>query len=190
MHPVPPHLIIYQRWSQITTKILQPRTQILLQQPAQTLTNFNAGIISISSIIYSIYCMIVYLIVTLWHTSRSPAPYNLLVRKAKAYRPVALECTLGKVMESITAEIMSYLTETHELLSTHHYGGRPGRSAEDAMMVLSESIYNTWKNKKVYTALFMDVAGAFNNVHHERLIHNLNKRRLPTAIAKWIGSFL
>ena len=36
----------------------------------------------------------------------------------------------------------------------------------------------------------MDVAGAFNNVHHERLIHNLKKRRLPINIAKWISSFL
>src|SRR5271163_5088693 len=58
------------------------------------------------------------------------------------------------------------------------------------MTVLSERIYHAWKEREVYTAVFMDVAGAFNNVHHERLIHNLKKRRLPTAIAKWIGSFL
>ena len=78
--------------------------------------------------------------------------------KVKAYRPVALECTLGKVMESIITEIISYLTETHELLPAQHYGGRPGRSTEDAMMILSESIYSAWKKKKIYTALFMDVA--------------------------------
>ena len=108
----------------------------------------------------------------------------------KAYRPIALENTLGKVLESVMADIISYLTETYELLPAHHYGGRPGRSAEDAMMILTENIYKAWKNQKVYTAVFMDVAGAFNNVHHERLIHNLKKRRLPTAIAKWIGSFL
>ena len=110
--------------------------------------------------------------------------------KTKAYRPVALECTLGKVMESVITEIMSYLTETHELLPTHHYGGRPGRSAEDAMMILSESIYKAWKNKKVYTALFTDVAGAFNNVHHKRLIHNLRQRRIPEATSRWVNSFL
>jgi hypothetical protein len=27
----------------------------------------------------------------------------------------------------------------------------PGRSTEDAMMILSESIYKAWKEKKVYT---------------------------------------
>src|SRR5436309_10639433 len=93
-------------------------------------------------------------------------------------------------MESVIAEVMSYLTETHELLPAHHYGGRPGRSAEDAMMVLTESIYKAWKNKKIYTAVFMDVAGAFNNVHHRRLMHNLRQRRIPETISRWINNFL
>ena len=108
----------------------------------------------------------------------------------KAYRPIALENTLGKVLESVMMDIISYLTETYELLPAHHYGGQPGRSTEDAMMILTENIYKAWKNQKIYTVVFMDVAGAFNNVHHERLIHNLKKRCLPIAITKWIDSFL
>jgi hypothetical protein len=36
--------------------------------------------------------------------------------KAKAYRPLALENTLDKVMESIMTEIMSHLIETYQLL--------------------------------------------------------------------------
>ena len=110
--------------------------------------------------------------------------------KAKAYRPIALENTLGKVMESIVASCMSYLTETHKMLPTHHYGGRPGRSTEDAMMVLMESIHRAWKNKNVFTAVFLDVAGAFNNVHHLWLVHNLRTRGMPEAITKWVHSFL
>ncbi len=110
--------------------------------------------------------------------------------KAKAYRPIALENTLGKVMESVMADIISYLTEEHQLLPSQHYGGRPGRNTEDAMMILVESIHKAWKEKEIFTAIFLDVAGAFNNVHHKRLIHNLRKRRIPKQIAKWIGSFL
>jgi hypothetical protein len=58
--------------------------------------------------------------------------------KPNAYRPIALENTLGKVLESIAAELISYLTETHDLLPPEHFGGRPGRTAEDAMIILSE----------------------------------------------------
>jgi retron-type reverse transcriptase len=110
--------------------------------------------------------------------------------KPKAYRPIALESTLGKIMESVIADVLSYLTETYELLPAYHYGGRPGHSAEDAMMEMSERIYDAWKRHNVYTTLFVDVAGAFNNVHHKRLIHNLQKRRVPVEIARWIQSFL
>ena len=110
--------------------------------------------------------------------------------KAKAYRPITLESTIGKVFESVMAEMLSYLTETNELLPAHHYGGRPGRSTEDALMILQENIYKAWKEKKIFTAIFLDVAGAFNNVHHKRLIHNLQTRRVPRNIAKWMESFL
>ena len=58
--------------------------------------------------------------------------------KAKAYRPVALENTLGKILESVMATIISYLTETYELFPKGHYGACLGHSTEDAMMILSE----------------------------------------------------
>ena len=41
------------------------------------------------------------------------------------------------------------------------------------MMILSENIYQAWKEKKIYAVIFLDVAGAFNNVHHDQLIYNL-----------------
>ena len=110
--------------------------------------------------------------------------------KSKAYRPVALENTLGKIFESVMATIISYLAETHELLPKGHYGARPGRSTEDAMMVLSERIYQAWKKGQMFTAVFLDVAGAFNNVHHGRLLHNLRTRRIPATITRWVQSFL
>src|SRR5262249_6326926 len=81
--------------------------------------------------------------------------------KSKAYRPIALENTIGKVFENVITELLSYVTEANSLLPEHHYGGRPGRSAEDAMITLSEQIHEAWKQGKVYSAVFLDVAGAF-----------------------------
>ena len=48
--------------------------------------------------------------------------------KSKAYRPIALENTLGKVLESIMATIISYLTETYNLLPNGHHGACPRHS--------------------------------------------------------------
>ena len=88
------------------------------------------------------------------------------------------------------ADHISYLCETFNLLSKHHFGGRPGRTTEDAMLILSESIHQTWKEGNVFSAIFMDVTGAFNNVHHERLIHNMRKRKISIEITQWMLSFL
>jgi hypothetical protein len=110
--------------------------------------------------------------------------------KPNAYRPIALENTIGKVLESIIAEVLSYLIETYDLLPQQYYSGRPGRTIEDAMMLLTERIHEAWKRKDIFSAVFMDVAGAFNNIYHERLLDNMQKRRVLKQIIKWIGSFL
>ena len=58
------------------------------------------------------------------------------------------------------------------------------------MTVLSENIHHAWKEGDVYSVVFMDVVGAFNNVHHNRLLYNMSKRRIPAAIVNLLCSFL
>lgn len=38
--------------------------------------------------------------------------------------------------------------------------------------------------------LYLDVAGAFDNVLYERLIHNMRKRRVLSGLLKWVRDFL
>jgi hypothetical protein len=38
--------------------------------------------------------------------------------------------------------------------------------------------------------LLLDVSGAFDNVSHPRLLHNLRKRKIDIKMVKWVGSFL
>jgi hypothetical protein len=110
----------------------------------------------------------------------------------KAYRPVALLNTLGKVMESILAKRLSYVVEKHNLLPEQHMGGRRGVSTELAVHVLLERIHTTWKltPSHVASVLFLDVSGAFDHVSHTRLLHNLRKRRIDRDTVAWIASFL
>jgi hypothetical protein len=47
---------------------------------------------------------------------------------AKAWRPISLLATLGKVLESVVTERISHMVETHGLLPTNHFGARKQRS--------------------------------------------------------------
>ena len=119
---------------------------------------------------------------------RKPGKPNYEV--PKAYRPIALISTTAKVLTAIVAENLSRLVEQHHLLPKTHFGGRPGRSTVDAVQYLVHKICATWRSNKVISILFLDVEGAFPNAVTKRLIHNLKKRRIPTAIVQFVEKLL
>ena len=110
----------------------------------------------------------------------------------KAYRPIALLNTLSKVMESIIGSKITYLAEKHRLLPDTQMGARKGRSTESALELLTKQVHTIWGQgkDKVATLLSMDVAGAFDTVSHQRLTHNLRKRKILKWITDWLNSFL
>jgi hypothetical protein len=55
---------------------------------------------------------------------------------AKAWRPILLLATLGKVLELVIAERISHVVEMHGLLPTNYFGARKQRSAEQALVLL------------------------------------------------------
>jgi hypothetical protein len=93
----------------------------------------------------------------------------------KAHRPIVLLNTIAKVLTALVAEDLSYLCETHNLLPTTHFGGRPGRSTSDSMHLLTHKIKNAWRNGRVVSVLFLDIEGAFPNADIDRLLHNMRQ---------------
>ena len=57
---------------------------------------------------------------------------------------------------------------------------------------MHEKIYEAWNSPEpqVASLLLLDVSGAFDNVSHVRLLHNLRKRRIDERTVRWIASFL
>ncbi|KAJ5117510.1 zinc knuckle domain protein [Penicillium atrosanguineum] len=109
---------------------------------------------------------------------------------AKSYRPVALLNTLGKFLEAVVARRISYAVETMGLLPKTHLGGRRGISTDHAIHNMIDRIKMAWgKGKPVVSLLMLDVSGAYDNVSHDRLLHNLRKRRLG-QLAPWVKAFL
>ena len=108
----------------------------------------------------------------------------------KAYRPIALLNTMGKLLTAIVTEQLTYYTEKHSLLPPNHFGGRPGRTTTDALHALTYRIKDAWRKRQVVSVLFLDIEGAFPNAVNERLIHNLRMRKVPTKIVKFIQNLL
>ena len=78
--------------------------------------------------------------------------------------------TLGKALESVVAERISYTVEQYGLLPTNYFGARKKRSAEQALLLLQEYIYDAWRKRRVLSLVSFDVKGAYNGVYKERLL--------------------
>jgi hypothetical protein len=63
---------------------------------------------------------------------------------------------------------------------------------DTALYLLLEKVYTVWVGNKlrVATLLSLNVASAFNRVSHARLMHNLQKRKIPIILSRWIVNFL
>lgn len=112
--------------------------------------------------------------------------------KAKAYRPIALLNTLGKLLERIVADRISQATETHHLLPDYQMGARRSRSAVTALSLLTEQIHTVWKQDPALVAsvLSLDISRAYDHVSHKRLLHNMKAARLPGWVERFTHSFL
>jgi hypothetical protein len=108
---------------------------------------------------------------------------------AKAWRPISLLSTLGKLLEAVVAERISFAVETYGLLPTNHFGARKQRSAEQALLLLQERIYTAWRGKKVVSLVSFDVKGAHNGVYKDRLLQRLAARGIPPDLVGWINAF-
>ncbi|KAI3001542.1 hypothetical protein CBS147482_6867 [Aspergillus niger] len=108
---------------------------------------------------------------------------------AKAWRPISLLATLGKILESVVAERISHAVETHGLLPTSHFGARKQRSAEQALVLLQEQIYAAWRGRRVVSLISFDVKGAYNGVCKERLLQRMKARGIPEDLLRWVEAF-
>ncbi|RKK14010.1 hypothetical protein BFJ67_g17996, partial [Fusarium oxysporum f. sp. cepae] len=108
---------------------------------------------------------------------------------AKAWRPISLLSTLGKILETVVADHISHAAETYGLLPTNHFGARKRRSAEQALLLFQEQVYKAWRNRKVVSLVSFDVKGAYNGVFKDRLLQRLEARGIPKGLIRWIDAF-
>ncbi|GAB7336735.1 hypothetical protein MBLNU13_g10834t2 [Cladosporium sp. NU13] len=108
---------------------------------------------------------------------------------AKAWRPFSLLSTLGKLLEAVVAERISYAVETYGLLPANHFGARKQRSAEQALLLLQERTYSAWRSKNMVSLVSLGVKGAYNGVYKDRLLQWLAARGIPSNLVSWIGAF-
>ena len=91
------------------------------------------------------------------------------------YRPISVLTTLSKIFEkAINVRLVKYLTKL-DILGSNQFGFRAGKSTDDAILELSNTIVEHLNHKQKSMAVFLDLSKAFDTVSVPRLIDKLEE---------------
>lgn len=109
--------------------------------------------------------------------------------KPESYRPISLLPVLSKLFEKLIHKRLLPILEKRRLIPQHQFGFRQNHSTIDQVHRITHIIEEALENKKVCSAIFLDVSQAFDKVWHEGLNYKLRKT-LPKQYAELLQSYL
>lgn len=106
-----------------------------------------------------------------------------------SYRPISLLPIQGKLFEKLFSTRLQSLLRDKQPFPEHQFGFRSEHSTIDQVHRISAEITSALENKLFCTAVFLDVAAAFDKVWHDGLIAKLSYM-LPTNVCQLLRSYL
>uniref|UniRef100_A0A0A9YSX4 Putative RNA-directed DNA polymerase from transposon X-element n=2 Tax=Lygus hesperus TaxID=30085 RepID=A0A0A9YSX4_LYGHE len=111
------------------------------------------------------------------------------VEELTSYRPISLLPVLSKLFEKLLHKRLMKIVEDRNLVPAHQFGFRQKHSTIDQVHRITSIIEKALEERKVCSAIFLDVTQAFDKVWHEGLNHKLRKM-LPAQYAELLESYL
>lgn len=106
-----------------------------------------------------------------------------------SYRPISLLPVLAKLFEKLINKRLISVIEENHLIPNHQFGFRSKHNCIEQVHRITTQIEKAIEGKKVCSAIFLDVAQAFDKVWHDGLNFKL-KKLLPANLAKILESYL
>ena len=110
----------------------------------------------------------------------------------KIYKSIVLLNTLSKVLKFIISERLWNVVKTCNLILNIQMKTCKHRSTDTTLQLITEKIYIVWSDtrRKVVLLLSLNEKSAFNNVAHNRLLHDMKKRRVLRLLLEFVKNFL
>lgn len=102
-----------------------------------------------------------------------------------SYRPICLLSMLGKILERLIVMRLKPIQEGHS--SEKQFGFKPGLSTDDAIASLRNIVAE--RTEKYVLGIFLDVAGAFDNVWWPGVLQELKNRDCPKNLYTLIQNY-
>ncbi|XP_045130249.1 uncharacterized protein LOC123515571 [Portunus trituberculatus] len=107
-----------------------------------------------------------------------------------AYRPISLLSCIGKLLERLVNTRLTWWLEANNKLAEEQCGFRPHRSTLDVLGQIEYHICDTYRQRQVMMALFLDLEGAFDSAPHEGILYKLALMGITGTTLAWVRNFL
>jgi len=107
-----------------------------------------------------------------------------------SYRPISLLSCVGKVLEKIVADRLTYVLESNNAFSSTQAGFRRRLSTMDQIARFEKTVRKAIAEKKIMIAVFFDLSNAFDRVWHFALLYKLASVGVEGRVLKWLQNYL
>ena len=104
----------------------------------------------------------------------------------KNFRPVALLCVAGMVLEKIVADQIEHFFEKHGLFGEYQFGFRRHKSTISELLTLFETIQEAKEGDMKVALILYDLSAAFDSVEPEVIIEKLKIYGFNSLARKWL----
>jgi ribonuclease HI len=111
-------------------------------------------------------------------------------RLVTSYRPISLLSCIGKVMERMVKNRLYWVLENNSQLCPSQSGFRKRLNTSDQVARLEKIIMETYLERKVCLAVFLDLKSAYDTVGHPALLAKLSRMGIQGRLFTWVQDFL
>ena len=119
-----------------------------------------------------------------------PKPNKLLYDNPKAFHPIVLLNTLGKLIEKVIAEQLQFTVASNNFIHPSQLGGLKFKSTADASIALTHIVQSDWAKGKATSSLAFDISQFFPSLNHRFLVRILEKAGLDPKVASFFSNYL
>ena len=110
----------------------------------------------------------------------------------ESHRPTSITSTVGKRMDSLATKRLRYFAESRHLLTEYQAGFRHGRSTEDQLLRLYQSISDGFQQSPVQRTVvaLIDYSRTYDKVWRDALLMKMSQKGIRCDMVLWIQAWL